>query len=292
LNPGLPNPIDSIAEMNLLMGNLDEAIAKYREALALNPEFYSSCRGLACVFALKEDYAEAENWLEEFIKRAPTPQAKMEGLWLTNFYDYLLGRLEKSLAAFLSFRSQAEKFKSPYFVASVDWITGFLYADRGEFDKARTAFQGWGDYVQQGNPASRISNSANQSFRLGWVDLKQGRPEAVKVRLREIENFLPGLEPADLAEMTFNFLLLKAEAALVGNSVEQAISIGEKIVFRILPRRFNRTRACFTLRRRVIPRSRSMTSARWPNSPAPGGSHRCSTTPSPRRCYSSHWPSA
>jgi tetratricopeptide (TPR) repeat protein len=234
LNPGLPNPVDSIAEMNLLLGNLDAAAAKYREALAIKPDFYNSCPGLAYVYALKEDYKEAERWVGEHLKLAPTPTAKMEGLWLKNFYDYLLGRLDGSLAGYLSLRSQAEKFESPYFVATVDWITGFLYADRGELDMARKAMQRWGDYLQQGNPASRVSISAHQSFRLGWLDLIQGRLEAVKARLKEIENLLPSLGPADLEEMTFNFLVLNAEAALAGNSVEQAISLGEKIVFRIL----------------------------------------------------------
>ena len=80
LNPGLPNPVDSIAEMNLFMGNLDAAAAKYREALAIKPDFYASCAGLAYVYALKEDYAETGHWLEEFVKKAPTPQAKTEGL--------------------------------------------------------------------------------------------------------------------------------------------------------------------------------------------------------------------
>jgi serine/threonine protein kinase/tetratricopeptide (TPR) repeat protein len=235
LNPGLPNPVDSIAEMNLFMGNLDEAIAKYREALTMKPDFYNSCPGLAYVYALKEDYGQAGRWLEEFVKKAPTPQAKMEGLWLKDFYDYFLGRLDSSLTGFLSLRSQAEKFKFALGVAFVDWITGFLYADRGEFDKARTAFQSWTDYSVKANPSSRAYYAADHSFSLGWVELKQGRLDALKARLTEIENLLPGMDPASREEMTFRRLLLGAEAALAGNSVKQAISLGEKIVFGILP---------------------------------------------------------
>jgi tetratricopeptide (TPR) repeat protein len=53
--------------------------------------------------------------------------------------------------------------------------------------------------------------------------------------LTEIENLLSGLNTADREEMTFRRLLLGAEAALAGNSVEQAVSLGEKIVFGILP---------------------------------------------------------
>ncbi|MGA2361497.1 MAG: protein kinase [Candidatus Aminicenantales bacterium] len=235
LNPGLPNPVDSIAEMNLFLGNLDAAAVKYREALAIKPDFYESCKGLAYVYALKEDYEESGRWQEEFVKKAPTPQAKMEGLYQKNFYDYFLGRLDSSLTGFLSLRSQAEKFKFAFGVAFVDWITGFLYADRGEFDKARTAFQSWTDYSVKANPSSRAYYAAAHSFSLGWVELKQGRLDALKARLTEIENLLPGMDPASREEMTFRRLLLGAEAALAGNSVKQAISLGEKIVFGILP---------------------------------------------------------
>jgi serine/threonine protein kinase/tetratricopeptide (TPR) repeat protein len=234
LNPGLPNPVDSIAEMNLFSGNLDAAAAKYREALAINPNFYASCEGLAYVYALKEDYGEAGRWLEEFVKRAPTPQAKTEGLYLEDFYDYFLGRLDRSLTAFLSLRSQAETFKFGPGVAFVDWITGFLYADRGEFDKSRAAFQSWDDY-EKANTSFLVFNAADHIFSRGWTELKQGRLDALKARLTENENLLPGMDPASREEMTFRRLLLGAEAALAGNSVEQAISLGEKIVFGILP---------------------------------------------------------
>jgi serine/threonine protein kinase/tetratricopeptide (TPR) repeat protein len=234
LNPGLPNPVDSIAEMNLFLGNLDAAAAKYHEALAIKPDFYASCSGLAYVYALKEDYGEAGRWLEEFVKRAPTLQAKTEGLWLKDFYDYFLGRLDRSLTGFLSLRSQTEKFKFAPGVAFVDWIMGFLYADRGEFDKSRMAFQSWDDYVKA-NPSFRAYNAADYSFSLGWAELSQGRLEAVRAHLTEIENLLPGLNPVDREETTFRWLLLGAEAALAGNSVEQAINLGEKIVFGIMP---------------------------------------------------------
>ena len=233
LNPGLPNPVDSIAEMNLFMGNLDAAAAKYQEALAIKPDFHTSCMGLAYVYALKEDYKESGRWLEESVKRAPTPQVKMEGLFQKSFYDYFLGRLDRSLADFLALRSQAEKFGFGLGVAFVDWVTGFLYSDRGEFDKSLAAFERWDLYVKA-NPSWRAYDATDYGFSLGWADLKQGRLEAVKVHLAEIDDILPGLSPVDREEMTYRWLLLGAEAALAGSSADQAISIGEKMSFRIL----------------------------------------------------------
>ena len=232
LSPGRPNPVDSIAEVNLLMGNLDEAAAKYRAALALKPDFYTSCRGLAYVYALKEDYGEAGRWLEEIIRRAPIPQAQGEGLYLKTLYDYLLGRLDRSLAGFLSLREQAERIQFSLGVSYVDLNMGFLYTDTGEFDKARKAFQDFTDFLNQADQESRPSNALFLVFYLGWVELKEGRLDAAKAHLAELENLAPSLEPAaDREPLMLRFRLLGAETALAGNLVDQAISLGQKIEF-------------------------------------------------------------
>ena len=235
LNPGLPNPVDSIAEMNLFMGNLDEAAAKYQEALAIKPDFFNAYPGLAYVYALKEDYGEAGRWLEEYPKKAPAQWANLDAPYIKGIHDHLLGRLDRSLTGFLFNRSQAEKYEYPSGVAYIDWTMGFLYADRGEFDESLAAFRRSMDFGIKDDPSRRANYAADYSFSLGWIELKQGHLEAVKTHLTELENVLPGLDPADRTEMTFYYSLLSAEAALAEDSVEKAISLGEKIVFGMLP---------------------------------------------------------
>jgi serine/threonine protein kinase/Tfp pilus assembly protein PilF len=231
VNPGLPNPIDSIAELNLRMGKLDEAIAKYKEALAIRPDFYGSCEGLAYCFALKENYPEAMNWIEQFIERTPAPTAKLEGFWLKGFFDYFLGRWDRSLAEYLAVRKQTEKAEFWYGVASIDWITGYIYSDLGQFDPARKAFQGWRDYNFKQSPANRTFDTANYGFQCGWADLKQGRMEDANARLAEIEPLLPALDSANIKAMTFRYELLKAEVLLAEGSTDKAIALAEKIIF-------------------------------------------------------------
>jgi serine/threonine protein kinase/tetratricopeptide (TPR) repeat protein len=235
LNPGLPNPLDSIAEMNLLMGNLDEAAARYKAVLATHPDYYNSFPGLIYVCALKEDYGEVERWLGEEIKRVPLPQVRMEGFYLQDFYGYLLGRLDRSLAACLVLRDQAEKFKFDLGIAAVDWVTGFIYTDKGEFEKARKSFDSWMAYREKVNPADRTSNSVLGSAYAGWVELGQGRLEAAKARVAEIENLLSGPDQGRPERLGCLPQLLPAEVALAANSVDEAIRIGEKIDFGFLP---------------------------------------------------------
>jgi tetratricopeptide (TPR) repeat protein len=235
LNPGLPNPVDSIAEMHLFQGDLDAAAAKYREALALKPDFYASCSGLSYVYALKEDYAESGRWLDEFVKRAPTPQAKMEGLYQKCYYDYFLGRNDRALAGGLALKSQGEQYKFFYGLGALDWLMGFLYADKGDFDKARKALRDSNEYLNQDNPASRPSHAAFIAFYLGWLEIQEGRIEAAKAHRAELENLLSGLKPEERDVLLIIPLLLGPEIALAENNVEQAISLGQKIDFGKLP---------------------------------------------------------
>ncbi len=230
VNPGLPNPSDSIAELNLRMGKLDDAIAKYREALAIRPDFQNSCKGLAYCFALKENYPEAMNWISQFIERTPSPAAKMEGFWLKGYFDYFLGRWDRSLAEYLALKKQAEKAEFSYGVAIIDWITGYIYSDLGQYDLARTSFQGLRDYNFKQNPATRTFDTAHCSFQCGWADLKQGRKEDAKARLAEIELLLPGVDSARKKDITFYFELLNAEVLLTEGSIDKAIALAEKIV--------------------------------------------------------------
>jgi len=230
VNPGLPNPIDSIAESYLRMGKLDEAIAKYKEALAIKPDFYSSCIGLAYSFALKENYEEAINWIDQFIERAPTPSAKWEGYWLKAYFDYFLGRWDRSLAEYLALKKQAEKAEFAYGSATIDWITGYIYSDHRDFELALKASQAWRDFNFKRNPSARTFFAAQDGFQRGRADLGQGRIEAAKATLKEIESLLPAVDSADQKDMTFRYELLKAEVLLAGGSADKAIALAEKIV--------------------------------------------------------------
>ena len=227
LNPGLPNPVDSIAEMNMFLGNLDEAVKKYLEALAIKPDFYASCSGLAYVYGLKEDYAATGRWLEEFVKKAPTAQAKMEAAYLRVFYDYLLGRVDGAIADLVRLRGVAAQFQFDFGVRAADFVLGYLYADQKEFDKARQAFESWAGYEERDSSPEVVA--ARRGLLLGAVDLGEGRLEALKGRLTEVETLLPRLDPGSRQELSDRWRLLAAEAALAGGAVEEAIALGRKI---------------------------------------------------------------
>jgi len=232
LYPGDANPVDSIAELYMRQGKLDEAAAKYQEVLQLKPDFFLSCQGLAYVYGLEENYPEANRWLEELINRAPTASAKAGGAWMKAFFAYLLGRWDESLADYLTLKKQFEKSGEEANVATVNWITAFVYADLAKYDLAREAFQAFSAWALRGNPSAKTFYTAAQSFILGWIDLKQGRSSAAKLRLDEIRPLLSGMDSKNGEWMSLLFRLLSAEVALAENSADRAIAIAEKTPFR------------------------------------------------------------
>ena len=231
VNPGLPNPLDSMAEAYMRMGKLDEAVAKYKEALAIKPDFFTTCGPLSYAFALREDYPEALRWAGQFIERATTPAGKAIGYWLLNYFDYLLGRLDEALAEYAALKKQHELANNAYGVSIVDWISGYIYSDQGRFELARQAFQRWAEYSLKENPAFEAYYKVLDGFQRGWVDLKQGRMSDVKAKLAEMGRLVPNLEPRDRKMLIFLFDLLKAESLLSEGSIDDAIAAGEKIVF-------------------------------------------------------------
>jgi len=233
-NPGDANPVDSLAELYLLMGHLDQAESKYREALDLKADFTGSCRGLAYIYAMRENYQESSRWLGEFLAKA-APTEKMEALWLVNFYDHFLGRLEKSLDGFLALRKIAESYRSAYFVGTVDWISGFIYCDLGRFDDARKAFQSWNEYLLKRDPVRQDFYAAWLFFDLGWAACKQERLEDARTRLGEIKSILPRIAPEDLESTDFWYQLLDAEVALVGESPDKGVAAAERLRLRNFP---------------------------------------------------------
>jgi serine/threonine protein kinase/tetratricopeptide (TPR) repeat protein len=229
VEPGQANPIDSVAEIYFKMGKFDLAKSKYQEALEIRPDFSGSCRGLAYIFALEENYAGTERWLEEFIARASAPET-WEGHWLKAYYDYFLGRWEESLAAYLTIKDRFEKSGATTALAGTNSIMGYLNADRGEYDLARQDFQGLIDWRREQSSSQDALPSAWDIYLLGWVDLKQGRLDSAKDRLKEIELLLAKTEMAGQRFVSMPYPLLEAEIHLAVDQLDKAIEAGKKIV--------------------------------------------------------------
>jgi len=230
-SPGDANPIDSTAELYFRMGKLDDAIAKYREALELRPDFYYAYWETSYIYALKEEYDEALRWIESYIDKAPSSGTRAEGLQWKAFFQLWTGALEESLATIDKIEETAGQEGSDLWQTAADRMRGWLYLENGEYELSRRHFEKCLEAVAA-NPSAFIPAQksyslrtpdmipafrAAYSFALALIDIREGLMNPAELRYKKIRPLLP-----EYAE------LLSAELLLAKGSPDKAVAVCEK----------------------------------------------------------------
>ncbi len=234
-DPGDPNPLDSLAELLMRTGKLDDSVAKYKEVLAAHPDFYLSWSSLAYVYALQENYPEALRCLDEHVARAPAGTARMSGIWLRAYYRYLLGQWDAALMEFQELRAQAERGGIEYLTLVTDWIMVYIQVDRREFDDARRKTEAWAALYLKRNPSRRDLIGAQVATVEAWVDMGQGRLDAAEAALKRSEPLLAEADPAGQPDLAFIRGLITAGTALAAGRVDDAIAAAGRLSWQPLP---------------------------------------------------------
>jgi serine/threonine protein kinase/tetratricopeptide (TPR) repeat protein len=189
--PGEPNPFDSLAEAYFLMGSLDEAEENHKKALEIKPDFYLSMPLLAYIYALKEDYSEASEWLGRYIEIAPSKGVKLLGYLRKGFYDAWLGRPEESLSDLQRAEDLADALAVKEWQAGLSWLRLWVYYERHELELSRKQNEISLRIDLEWNPGNKAYYQARSEFVLGMIELKEGKLDPAKARLRDIESVLP-----------------------------------------------------------------------------------------------------
>ena len=238
LYPGDANPIDSLGELFFRMGKLDKAIGQYEEALRAKPDFYYAHWELAYVYALKEDYAGAMEWIQTFVRHAPSIGTKSIGRQWRCFYLFWQGRFDDALAEARRLRDMADDARSEVWNAEASRLEGWIYLARGDNGRSRDCFGRCVDslkyheaeYVPVETSYSlwtpdRIPRlMAGYNFALGLVDVAEGNLDEARSRLQEMGDLLP-----DYA------LLLEAEILLAAKDYDGVLSVFGKRQPRPIP---------------------------------------------------------
>ncbi len=228
VSPGDANPLDSLADTYYLMGKLDDAISKFKEALEIKPDFYSTYAKIGYLYALKEDYVETLEWINKFIAMAPSPGTKREGYLWKGFYSCWLGILKSSLIDLQRAEELAEVVGDESGKIYGEWLKGFFYYDRGEFELSRKYYESWLDFCLENYPRNRALYKAGYSLNLGLIDIKEGQIDSAKIRLADLKSNFPELTPRQKEIFTYYYNLLDAEVLLAEDFPERAITAFEK----------------------------------------------------------------
>lgn len=234
-NSGDPNPRDSIAEMLMRTGRLDDSVAKYKEVLAAYPDFFQSWKNLAYVYALQEKYPEALRCLDEMIARAPAGSVELVGAWLRAFLRDFLGQWDQALAEFRDLKTLSEKSGDEYSLMATSWMLAFVHLDRGEPDEAEREIESFLGILVRRNPARPSMTGIVKTILRARLDVARGRTEAALALMKEAEAVFSGLDPATREEFAFAWADTKAEAWLAAGRADDVIAARDKISLGILP---------------------------------------------------------
>jgi tetratricopeptide (TPR) repeat protein len=228
VSPGEPNPINSLGMTHFLKGELDKAIAKFKEALELKSDFIFSNWYIAYTYALKEEYDETMKWINQYIELVPSKGEKARGHYWKAFYLSWLGSFDLSLG---ELRKAADLYKE---VENYSWISqtermrGWVYYEKGDLELSLKHFKNWFDYHIKDSPGSIRSYSSYFNFYFGLLDLKKGEIDSAKSRLAEIKSILSGIDQESNRYPAFYHDLLYGELLLAEGSVEKAIALLKK----------------------------------------------------------------
>jgi serine/threonine protein kinase/predicted Zn-dependent protease len=229
--PGEANPLDSMGEMYFRLGRLDDAIAKYKEAIDANPDFYYAYWEIGYVYALMENYDKALDWTGKFVERSPSQGTRESGLVWKCFYHYWLGDYDKALEAAQKTEDAADAAGSRLWKTEADRMRGWIHFDRGDLDLSRRYFDACLEAVRS-DPAEYVPIStsfslglveetnkvaAAHSFALALIDLREDKIDSARGRLEEIRSVLSG-----------HYDLLHGELLLAEGNPDKAITACEK----------------------------------------------------------------
>ncbi len=228
VSPGDANPYDSMGELYFYMGRFDEAVEKFKEAIRIKPDFGSDNK-ISYIFALKEDYAGALNWIGQFINEAPSNGLKAWGSQLKAVYHHLQGKTEAAFADLEEAKRSALLDNDFYNANSLYRSKIWISYDLGRYDDFLKYAKERFDFRAEKNIQSEPLNDIVFACYQGLAEIRQNRPDAAKAELAKIEAAKPKLGEQEKSVYAMAYYHLLTEILIAQSEPEKAIDAYKKI---------------------------------------------------------------
>ena len=198
------NPLDSLGLLLFLRGRYDEAIDKYKKAMALNNQLGEE-GPIGYMTAMKEDYDGALAWLDRYMTNVYSDAARAEGPVWQGIINYLIGRRTAAFERLEAGLALARSSKSTFREGLVLVMRGFVRSDMEQKELARADFDLAGRILEQVSTSSQIAWRTGQLY----MDIRWGDPAAADKVMAELDRIAPpeNLAPWSAA-MRRSFLIL------------------------------------------------------------------------------------
>jgi serine/threonine protein kinase/predicted Zn-dependent protease len=216
------------AQMYQKMGQLDKAIAKNKEALAIKPDFHSAIEALPRLYALKEEYEESMRWANELVAQASTPARKMVAYRVRGGRLFWLGRFKAAVNDFEMSEGLAEEIENWSLKAiAVEW-KGLAYVALDDRELSRKCFENSVKIAEEHFPKKVPLSKAYAAWWMGNLAIKQGRIDQANAGLSEIKSFLPNVVEDWKTYANLWQDLLQGEVLLAQGALDAALSVSQK----------------------------------------------------------------
>jgi tetratricopeptide (TPR) repeat protein len=193
VSPGDANPFDSMGELYFRMGNYDDSIKKYEEALDVKADFGSEWK-LAYIYGLRGDYIEAGNWIDRAIQAATTDGLRSTAFHWKGYYLYLQGKVEAALEAFDKGSEYAEKAGLTGIMDLALRMKLWVCYEWGLYDRFENYFKQRIDFRNSNKLGSETLNQIVLLMYMGLLDIKNNRVANAKNKLNEMKQLIETLE--------------------------------------------------------------------------------------------------
>ena len=225
--PGDANTFDTMADIYLHMGNPDKAIASYRKALEVRPDFDVSAMKLAYVYGLKEEYDDAMQWCDYYVTHAPSTGRRGAAYAQKVFFNCWLGNFAQWGHNLKEMKRLYDAVGFNMAIYSMEVLSGALYYDLGDFERSRTCVQITLDSISVSGWPQTTWVAAYCNCCLALIDLEENKYEACRSRLAVIKSLIPKFVRKP-EQLEFRHDLLYAELLLKQDSLDKAIEIYKK----------------------------------------------------------------
>jgi tetratricopeptide (TPR) repeat protein len=229
VNPGDANPFDSMGDMYFYMGDMQSALAKYKEAADIKGYLAASFK-IAFIYGLYEDYPTALEWIDRYRSQVPTSILTGGADAWRSFFHHLMGQRNQALRDLDQAQRAWGSMENKFFVALTDFVKSWFFLGQGTLDRGvKLAEEAFRTLVEQ-DPANKANFTAELELYRGLVALRESRVADAVRHVTAMEEQLQHV--ATGAEKDYRYLvtLLHGAALLAQGKTDSAIAVSKQAV--------------------------------------------------------------
>jgi tetratricopeptide (TPR) repeat protein/predicted Ser/Thr protein kinase len=229
-SPGDANPFDSMGEVYLGMGELEQSIAKYREAVEVKPDFFGAKRNIAYVYGVMGEYDSARVWVDRYMDTAPTPGLRLSGYEWRSLFLFLTGQVDEAFADIERFQA-IQTSNTRYSTSANHYLKGHYLCGTGRYAPAEQAFNEWHNTLDRLYPEQPRTNEKWSTTQLALVYAGWGRVDDAVAAIDRAHSLQPEVA---IEQIPNSSLLIEGEVLLAAGRVDDAIElVGDSLRMRI-----------------------------------------------------------